>query len=53
MDEARMYYAEQNKSIRERQTSYDFIHMWNLRNKTDEHVGQEKKEREKQITKDS
>ena len=30
-----MYYAKQNKSIRERQISYDFIHMWNLRNKVD------------------
>ena len=25
-------------SVRERQTSYDFTHMWNLRNKTDEHM---------------
>ena len=29
----RGYYAKQNKSIRERQLSYDVIHMWNLRNK--------------------
>ena len=36
---ARTYYAKQNKSITERQISYDFIHMWNLRNKTDEHMG--------------
>ena len=27
--------------IRERQISYDFIHMWNLRYKTDEHKGRE------------
>ena len=29
--------------ITERQISYDFIHMWNLRNKTDEHCGQKKR----------
>ena len=29
--------------IRERQVSYDFTHMWNLRNKTDEHRGREGK----------
>ena len=34
MDETRMY-AKQNKSIRERQISYDFTHTWNLRNKTE------------------
>ena len=33
-----MCYAKQNKSIRERQIPYDFTHMWNLRNKTDEHM---------------
>ena len=38
---ARRYYAKQNKSVRERQISYDFTHMWNLRNKTDEHRGRE------------
>ena len=27
--------------IRERQISYDFSHMWNLRNRTDEHRGRE------------
>ena len=36
MDGARMYYAKQNKSIGKRQI-YDFTHMWNLRNKRDEH----------------
>ena len=46
MDRARMYYAKQNKSIRERQTPYDFTHMWNLRNKTDVNVGEEVKKRE-------
>ena len=33
VDRARTYYAKQNKSIRERQIPYDFIHMWNLRTK--------------------
>ena len=28
-----MYYANQNKSVRERQIPYDFTHIWNLRNK--------------------
>ena len=37
------YYAKQNKSVRERQISYDFTHMWNLRNKTDERGGREGK----------
>ena len=36
MDEARMYYAKQNKSVRERQIPYDLTHMWNLRNETNE-----------------
>ena len=35
-----MYYAKWNKSEKDK---YDnFTHMWNLRNKTDEHRGQEK-----------
>ena len=29
-------YAKQNKSFRERQISYDFTPMWNLKNKADE-----------------
>ena len=49
MDGTRGYYAKQNKSVRERQIPYDFIHMWNLRNKTDEHRW--KKERERQTIK--
>ena len=32
--------------IRERQIPYDFTHMWNLGNKTDERAGKGKKERE-------
>ena len=42
MDGIRMYYAKQNKSFRERQIYY-FTHMWNLRNKTDEHMERRKK----------
>ena len=34
VDGAREYHTKQNKSVRERQTPYDFTHMWNLRNKT-------------------
>ena len=35
VDGARMYYAKQNKSRRERPIPYDFTHTWDLRNKTD------------------
>ena len=42
MDETRAYYAKSNKSVRERQI-YDFIHMWNLKKKTNEHMGREGK----------
>ena len=48
MDGARDYYAKQNKSVRERQIPYDFTHMWNLRNKTNEQGGKEKRETEKE-----
>ena len=34
-----------NKSVRKRQIPYDFAHMWNLRNKTDEHMGSGEKKR--------
>jgi len=47
MHGARVYYAKQKKS--ERQIPYDFIHMWNLRSKTNEHMergGGKKGERE-------
>ena len=37
------YYAEWNKSVRERQISYVFTHMWNLRNLTEDHGGREGK----------
>ena len=45
MEGGREYYAKQNKSVRERQIPYDFIHMLNLRNKTNEQ--REEKERGK------
>ena len=35
MDITRGYYAKQNKSIRERQLSYDLTDMQNLRNKAE------------------
>ena len=34
-DESRGYYAKRNKSVRERQLSYDLTPMWSLRNKTE------------------
>ena len=46
VDGARVYYAKQHKSVRERKRPYDFTHMWNLGNKPDEHRGRENKERE-------
>ena len=42
------YYAEQSKSIRERQLSYDLTPMWNLRNKTEDHRGREEKNKTRQ-----
>ena len=54
MDGARIYYAKQNKSVREGQILYDVIQIWSLRNKTSEHMGRgEKEERGKQTTIDS
>ena len=41
------------KSIRERQIPYDFTSLWNLRNKTDKHMGKGKKEEKvEQTTRD-
>ena len=34
VDEAKVYNAKWNKSVRKRQIPYDFTHMCNLRNKT-------------------
>ena len=45
--------SEVSQSDKE-QIPYDFTHMWNLRNKTDEHMGRGGEEkREKQTTRDS
>ena len=42
---ARVYYAKRKQSVKD--VSYDFTHMWNLRNKIDEHmVGEERREKE-------
>ena len=43
VDVTRGYYPKWNKSVTERQISYDFTHMWNLRNKTDGHREREVK----------
>ena len=48
LDGAGMYYAKQNKSVGERQTPYDFTHLWNLRNKTDEQMRSGRKRGERQ-----
>ena len=45
MDGTRVYYAKWNKSVSERQIPYDFTHMWNLLNKTNEQNGGKKRER--------
>ena len=42
VDETRGYYAEQNKSMRERQL-YGFTHMWNIRNSEEDHRAREGK----------
>ena len=41
VDGTRVY--KWNKSVRERQIPYDFTHIWNLRNKTDEHRWEKKR----------
>lgn len=37
------YYAEGNKSMRERQRSYAFTPMWHIRNREEDHRGREGK----------
>ena len=49
VDGTRGYYAEWNNSIRERQLSYDFIRMWNLRNRKEDHRGREGKIKQDEI----
>ena len=44
---ARVYYAKQNKSLRERQMPHHFTYVWNLRNKIDEHKKKFRKKRVK------
>ena len=51
MNGSREYSAKQNKSMKERQIPYDFMHMWNLRNKTNEQ--RKKREREQNQETDS
>ena len=41
MDGTGVYYAKWNKSGRERHIPYVFIHMWILRNLTEDHGGRE------------
>ena len=36
-------YANLNKSVRARQLSYGFTHMWNIRNSAEDHRGREGK----------
>ena len=43
-----MYYAKQNLLVRERQISYDFTHISNLKNLLEDHRGRERKIRYKQ-----
>ena len=48
MDGAGEYNAKQNKSVRERQIPYEFIHMWSLRNKQKQAKGEEGRQRERE-----
>ena len=41
MDGTGGYYGKWSKSVRERQISYVFTHMWKLRNLTEDHEGRE------------
>ena len=43
MDGTGGYYAERNKSIRERQLSYGLTYMWNIRNNAEDHREREGK----------
>ena len=46
MDGPRGYNAKWNKSDRERQISYDFTHMWDLRNKTNKQTKKNRRQAE-------
>ena len=43
MDGTGGYYAKQTQLIRERQLLYGFIHLWNIRNRKEDHRGKEEK----------
>ena len=47
MDGNRVYYAKRNKS--EKDKYHDFTHMWNLRNKTNEHRGKKERQTENRL----
>ena len=49
MDGTTGYYTK-SKLARERQIPYDFTHMWNLRNKTDEHRGEKVRQTKKLLS---
>ena len=44
VDGTRGHYPEWNTLIRERQLSYGFIHIWNIRNRAEDHGGREWKQ---------
>ena len=48
MEGARVYYAKQNKSVKERKIPYDFTHKWNLRNKAVKVMGGGKKRKKRE-----
>ena len=50
MDGPKGYYAQWNKSVRERQTPHDFIYMWNLKYKISEQTKQKQTHRYKEQT---
>ena len=52
MDGTRVYYAKRNKLVRKRQIPYDFTHMCNLRNKTNEQIGGKRERQTKKQTLD-
>ena len=49
MEETGGDYAKWNKSSRERQSSYGFTHMWNIRNSTEDHRRREGKIKQVEI----
>lgn len=45
MDGTRQYYAKGNMLVLEKQILCDCTHLWDLRNETDEHRGNDKKKK--------